>query len=80
MAKNKEDYRPLKGFYDLRNWDIPKGDFLKLWGIQQYLFTCEQNRLKGRYKDNAYELDKIRNLSGEYQQVLFSYKNIGGFY
>ena len=73
------EYQPLQGFYDLRNWDIPKKDFLKLWSIQRYLFQCEQNRQKGLYKNTPNELDKIKNLSAEYQQTLFSYTNVGSF-
>lgn len=73
------EYQPLQGFYDLRNWDIPKKDFLKLWGIQKYLFQCEQNRQKGLYKNMPNELEKVKNLSAEYQQTLFSYTNVGGF-
>ena len=46
------EYQPLQGFYDLRNWDIPKKDFLKLWGIQRYLFQCEQNRQIGNENRN----------------------------
>lgn len=73
------EYQPLQGFYDLRNWEIPKKDFLKLWSIQRYLFQCEQNRQKGMYRDMPHELEKVKNLSAEYQQTLFSYVNIGGF-
>ena len=57
------EYQPLQGFYDLRNWDIPKKDFLKLWNIQKYLFQCEQNRQKGLYKNMPNELEKVKNLS-----------------
>ena len=73
------EYQHLQGFYDLRNWDIPQKDFLKLWGIQKYLFQCEQNRQKGLYENMPNELEKVKNLSAEYQQTLFSYTNVGGF-
>ena len=72
------EYKPLQGFYNLRNWDLPKKDFFKLWRIQRYLFQCKQNRQKGMYKDMPHELEKVKNLSAEYQQALFSYKNVGG--
>ena len=83
MLKKKKksilEYQPLKGFYDLRNFNIPNNDFLKLWDIQNYLFQCEQNRLKGFYKNMPNELEKVKNLSAEYQQALFSYTNVGDF-
>lgn len=72
-------YTPLQGFYDLRNWDIPKNDFAKLWNIQKFLFKCEQDRRKGKYKHNPLELQKVKQASAEYQQLLFSYQNIGGY-
>ena len=40
---------------------------------------CEQNRQKGLYKNMPNELEKVKNLSAEYQQTLFSYTNVGGF-
>lgn len=73
------DYKPIPGFFDLRNWNIPIKDFLKLWNTQKYLFQCEQNRRNGLYKNMPNELEKVKQLSGEYQQTLFSYPNIGEF-
>lgn len=76
MAKIKitvDNYQPLNGFYDLRAFGIPKIDFSKLARVQQFLFHCEQNRRKGKYKHDSNGLEKIKNFSAQYQQVLFSF-------
>ncbi|HBG40259.1 MAG TPA: hypothetical protein DDW85_02445 [Porphyromonadaceae bacterium] len=73
MKRKIEDYTPIPGFLDLREFVIPKTEFLKLWNMQRYLSKCEENREEGKYKDSPDELDKIRRLSAEYQQALFSY-------
>ena len=78
--KDPNNYQPVKGFEDLRNWDIPKKDFVTLWKVQRYLFQCVQNEAKGMYKDMPFELEKVKNLSAEYQQTLFSYTNVGGYF
>ena len=68
------NYQPLKGFLDLRNFDISNKDFLKLWRIQRYLFQCEENRQKGFYKNMSTEFEKVKDLSAEYQQTIFEFK------
>lgn len=69
----EEMYTPIDGFYDLREFDIPNRVFTKLWKIQKFLYECEQNRRDGVYLHMKNELDKVRELSGNYQQILFSY-------
>lgn len=73
------DYKPIKGFYDLRNWVIPAKDFMKLWNVQKFLFKCEENRRAGKYKNDPILLEGVKLLSEQYQEVLFSYPNVGGF-
>jgi len=68
------NYVPFHGFYDLRAFDIPKMEFKKLANIQEFLFNAEKDRQAGKYKHNQSELDKVKNLSAEYQQILFGYK------
>lgn len=72
----KNNYTPFKGFYDLRAFDIPKIEFKKLANVQEFLFISEKDRIAGKFKHNLLELDKIKQLSAEYQQILFSYKII----
>lgn len=66
-------YTQIDGFYDLREFYIPNRVFTKLWNIQKFLYECEQNRKDGRYLNMEEELVKVRELSGRYQQILFSY-------
>jgi len=76
MTKKKvEDYQPYNGFYDLRDFDIPKKEFLKLWNLQQFLYQAEEQRKRG-YKHP--QIQGIKDLSAQYQQILFSYpeKNV----
>lgn len=74
MKRKSKDYTPINGFYDLRDYDIPEREFVKLWRMQEYLSTCERNRREGKYKDMPHELKKVKELSAKYQQALFSYR------
>lgn len=70
--KKIEEYKPYKGFYDLREYNLPKEVFLKLWEIQEYL-----NYVKER-KDYFKKMDantwrKAKELSAYYQRCLFDY-------
>ena len=71
--KKITDYKPFNGFYDLRDYKLPKIVFLKLWKIQEYL-----NHINER-KDYFKKIDivawrKAKELSANYQQCLFSYE------
>ena len=66
------DYKPYKGFYDLRNFDMPIKMFRKLWKIQDTLFEMNQN--KEYYKEwHPAQWQKAQLLSADYQQILFQY-------
>lgn len=69
-------YTPIKGFYDLRNWDIPKKDFLSLWNIQKQLASY-MGKEKYFKKYEPAQWGKLKELSVLYQQALFNYKMIG---
>ena len=69
----EEEYTPFDGFYDLREFDIPKKIFIKLWKVQKFLYVSEQNRKKGMYRHMKEELYKVKELSAHYQQILLSY-------
>lgn len=63
-------YKGYKGFYDLREFDIPKKEFVKLVRIQEFLYTVETNRQKGKIHP---QIEQIRQLSADYQAALFAY-------
>lgn len=68
-----ENYKSYKGFYDLREFDLPKRIFRSLWIIQDALY--EMNMNKEYYKKwHSGQWQKALLLSADYQQVLFGYK------
>lgn len=66
------NYKPYKGFVDLRQYNIPKEDFSLLWKAQDFLYFSnqEKDRIK---KSDPILWNKLKELSGIYQQQLFSY-------
>lgn len=64
-----EQYTPLEGFYDLRDFNIPPAEFTKFVGIQKFLFEQELARRKGQEVQRG-----VRELSARYQQALFAYE------
>lgn len=38
------EYIPIKGFYDLRNFVIPKKEFEKIYKMQKFLANIESNK------------------------------------
>ena len=67
---NPTNYKPYQGFYDLREYNIPKKIFNKLWYIQDILF--EMNKNEGYYKKwHSGQWQKAQQLSAEYQNILF---------
>ncbi len=70
--KRIENYKPYKGFYDLREYNLPEKVFVKLWNIQEYLNHV--NERKKYYKGmNPVMWRKAQELSANYQRCLFSY-------
>ena len=69
-------YKPYKGFYDLREWDLPANVFKKLWQIQDMLNHYNTHAEYYR-KYEPSQWGEAQNLSGMYQQILFSYKRKG---
>jgi hypothetical protein len=68
-----ENYKPYKGFYDLRDYIIPKRIFVKLWKIQDMLNHMSIN--KDYYKKYLpIQWEKAKEVSANYQQILFGYK------
>jgi hypothetical protein len=67
-----EDYKAMDGFFDLRKFNLPKKVFLSLWNVQEILESQSKNYpyLK---KFDKFQLQKLQNLSANYQGILFSY-------
>lgn len=70
--KKVADYKPFKGFYDLRDYNLPKKVFIRLWVIQEYLNHVNERR-KYFQRMNAIAWEKAQDMSANYQQCLFSY-------
>ncbi len=70
-----ENYKPYKGFYDLRKFDLPKKLFRLLWYIQNTLHAMNAN--KKYYKRwHIGQWQKALSVSAAYQQILFRYKRL----
>ena len=68
-----ENYKPYKGFYDLRECDLPKKLFRKLWYIQNTLYEMNKNReYYKKWHKGQYEIAK--QVSADYQQRLLRYE------
>ena len=71
--KKTEDYKPIEGFFDLRNWKLPKKVFMSLWRTQELLnFTNKRSEYYKKFL--PIEWQKAQELSANYQQLLFSYE------
>lgn len=70
--KNITEYKPFNGFYDLRDYNLPKKVFLKLWEVQEYLNYVNERKAYFRKMDPI-TWSKVQELSANYQQCLFSY-------
>jgi hypothetical protein len=67
------EYVPIHGFYDLREYDLPKKIFQKLWNIQEYLNHVNERREYFKMY-NPIMWRKAQELSADYQRVLFAYE------
>lgn len=71
-VKKIEDYEPIYGFYDLRDFEIPEKDFQDLWKLQLYLNNYQENK-------NIHSLafpelwSLLKETATEYQTKLLSY-------
>lgn len=66
--ENAENYSPIPGFYDLRNFDIPVKEFPAFVHVQKFLARWEKARESGQIVPS-----EVRNVSGQYQQSLIAY-------
>ena len=70
MTKNKiNDYKPYKGFYDLREFKLSQRLFKRLWKIQDTLHEMQRNQAYYK-KWHPAQREKAKELSAHYQQLL----------
>lgn len=65
-------YKPYKGFYDLREFDLSDKMFRKLWKIQDYLFESSKSK-DYLIKRDPVQWSNLKNMSGQYQRILLSH-------
>lgn len=70
--KQPENYKPFKGFYDLREYNLPKSIFQKLWDIQ-FALNDMVERQDYYKKMLPIQWEKAKEVSANYQHILFSY-------
>jgi len=70
MKKSIENYKPYKGFYDLREYNLPERLFRRLWIIQDMLSHMSE-RMDYFKKWHPRQWQKAKELSAYYQQILF---------
>ncbi len=60
MKVSIDEYKPYKGFYDLREFKLTKRKFHKLWRIQDRLHEMEENKhiIKNGIRHNGGKLKK----------------------
>lgn len=65
-------YKPYHGFYDLRDYDLPKSEFKILWDTQKILYHYKDKKeyLK---KNDPILWEQLKALSADYQRTLLSY-------
>jgi len=72
MAKTEIDsYKPYKGFYDLREFKLPKKLFVRLWKFQDILSEMRENSEYYR-KWHPFQWEAAQELSAKYQSILFA--------
>jgi len=78
MAKIEIDsYKPYKGFYDLREFKLPKKTFVRLWRFQDILFEMSENSEYYR-KWHPFQWEAAQELSAKYQSILFGKRKMKG--
>jgi len=71
MAKEIDSYKPYKGFYDLREFKLPKKTFVRLWRFQDILFHMTENH-EYYQKWHPFQWEAAQELSAKYQSILFA--------
>lgn len=67
-----DDYKPYKGFYDLRSFKLKKRLFRRLWKIQDTLHEMAKNQAYYK-KWHPTQWQQAKELSAYYQNILFKH-------
>jgi hypothetical protein len=67
-----KQYKPYKGFYDLREYDLPDREFIRLWDVQDMLSHMSE-RSDYFKKFLPIQWEKAKEVSACYQHILFKY-------
>lgn len=67
MKLNINEYVSYKGFFDLRDFDLTKKEFISFWKIQDFLFDVSQRM--DIYKA-GFQWKDIQELAARYQVKL----------
>ena len=70
-----ENYQSYTGFYDLRDFVLPKRIFIRLWRIQSMLAHM-RDRAEYYKRWHPGQWQKAKEISAAYQQILFRYKEV----
>jgi len=71
VAKEIDTYKPYKGFYDLREFKLPKKTFVRLWKFQAILSEMSESSEYYR-KWHPFQWEAAQDLSAKYQSILFA--------
>lgn len=67
-----DQYKPYKGFYDLREFKLPKRLFRRLWRTQDTLHEMVRNQEYYKKRHSA-QWGKAKELSAYYQSLLLKH-------
>jgi len=68
-----ENYSPYPGFLDLRDYELPKRDFMRWWKVQDML-THMQKRAEYFKKYHPAQWQKAQEISAEYNMIIMDLK------
>ena len=74
-AKDIPNYRPIRGFRDLRKLDLPKKLFVRLWEIQDTLGQIQVDKDYTNEWSPALR-DKALEMAAQYHNILMRYERI----
>lgn len=61
------NYKPYKGFFDLRDFDLTKEEFISFWQAQSFLYDV--NKRMDIYK-KSFQWEQIKEFAARYQVKL----------
>jgi len=65
----QEDYQPIPGFFDLRNFTLSKRDFISAWELQLFLRRYEDQKAYHKVH-NARQWEEAKVVAAKLQMFL----------